>query len=116
MNGTNHVVPHCEAFPILHSHPSSAQILTSGSYFKILLAWFPPLIKENTFHNPIAQKTILSFKYFNFQTLREYKSVLLDNNVNFYALGLYFISSWIEFWFVNKEPNFLKIFTFSYEL
>ena len=32
------------------------------------------------------------------------------------ALSLHFISSWIEFWFVSKEPKYLKVFTFSWEL
>ena len=31
-------------------------------------------------------------------------------------LSLHFISSWTEFWFVNKEPKYIKVFTFSLEL
>ena len=34
----------------------------------------------------------------------------------FSALCLAFITSWIEFWFVNKEPKYLMLFTFSFEV
>ena len=40
-NGTNYEVPHCGAFSTPYSHPSWAQIFTSGSCFQIPLAGFP---------------------------------------------------------------------------
>ena len=44
--GSNYEVPHCGAFSTPHSHPSWAQILASGSFFQIPLAWIPPSMLE----------------------------------------------------------------------
>ena len=63
MNGTNYEVPHCGAFSTPHSHPSWAQIFTSGSCFQISLAWIPPLMWETMFLNHIAQLAILSMSF-----------------------------------------------------
>ena len=41
---TIYEVPHCEAFPTPHYHPSWAEICASGSCFQIPLVCIPPLM------------------------------------------------------------------------
>ena len=90
------------------------QIFASESCFQLPLTCVP----LSTVYKII---TILLFIYFLFffYSQREVKNTKvfgLNNNTTFPALNLHFVPSWVEFSSVNREPKFLKVFTFSYEL